>query len=191
LKRTGFAPVPNAGGTTDLPYPRDVHHYQERNVIAHSGTDQDEGVDAEGVKIPPVDPRTMAAVIAAAQTHLLKMLSDKGFDYTHPVDEYAPQGIPGPIQSLTIQADYDMPERIETILVVVPVGTTSALLQLGQRSMQLYSGAALVSPLVIAMPVHGLIVNSDDPRILTFTGAVTSQPYLGLTGYALTRGQFS
>lgn len=119
------------------------------------------------------------------------MLADKGFDYTHPVDEYAPQGTPGPVQSLTIQSDYDMPERIETILVVIPVGATSALLQLGQRSIQYYSGAALTTPLVVSNHVSGIIINSDDPRILTFTGTITSQPYLGLTGYALTRGQFS
>lgn len=191
MRHPNLAPVPDAGGTADVPFPRGVHQYQERNAVLRRGTDQDTGVDAVGVDIPPVDPRTIAAVVAAAQTHLLKMLADKGFDYTHPVDEYAPQGIPGPVQTLTIQSDYDMPERIETILVVVPVGATSALLQLGQRSMQLYSGAALASPLTIVMPVHGVIINSDDPRILTFVGTITSQPYLGLTGYALTRGQFS
>lgn len=174
----------------EAPYPVKNGVVQQRNLIAQ-GTDQDEGADAEGIKVPPVNPADVAKIIALSQRHLLKMLRDQAFDYTHPVDEYAPQGNPGPVQSLTIQADYDMPERIESILVVSPVGATSTILQLGQRSIQLYAGAALAAPLVSSMHVSGIIVNSDDPRVLTFTGAITSQPYLGLTGFALTRGQFS
>lgn len=172
------------------PYPVKNGVVQQRNLIA-AGTDQDTGTDAEGIKVPPVDPADVAKIIALSQRHLLKMLRDQAFDYTHPVDEYAPQGTPGPINSLTVQADYDMPERIEAIVIVSPVGCTSTFLQLGQRSMQIYSGAALIVPLVTSMHVSGIIVNSDDPRIATFTGTLASQPYLGLTGWALTRGQFS
>ena len=174
----------------DVAYPG--YKVEPRNAIV-PGTDVDQGPDAEGIKIPSITEAQIDRVVALAQRHLLKMLEDKAFDYTHPFDEYAPQGSPGLVvtNSITVQSDYDMPERIESILTITPVGATGTLLQLGQRTLQLYAGAALVAPLVQSFHVSGMILNSDDPRILSFTGTVTSQGYLGLTGYALTRGQFS
>jgi hypothetical protein len=176
----------------DRAYPAPPPGYQPRNVIATAGTDRDQGPGTPGLGVPVPSDASIARIIQLGQAHLLKMLSDQGFDYSHPVDEYAPQGSPGPQQSVTVQPDYDMPERIEAITVVIPVGATSALLQLGQRSLQLFSDAtALTAPIAQSFEVRGIILNSDDPRILTLTGAITSQPYLGLTGFALTRGQFS
>ena len=176
------------GKSTDIPYPGD--RVEPRNAIV-PGTDRDLGPDTEGIKIPSITEETIDRIVALSQRHLVKMLMDKAFDFTHPFDEYAPQGNPGPQQSLTVQSDYDMPERIDSILVVIPVGATNALLQLGQRTLQLYTGAALAAPLVQSLYAKGIILNSDDPRILTFVGTITSQGYLGLTGFALTRGQFS
>lgn len=169
-----------------------------RNTIAHTpgtpGQDHGPGTAGKPGRTPTED---QIAVLAALRFHhLMQMLQDQAFDYTHPVDEYAPQGMPSAaaaagLLSVTVQPDYDMPERIETILVIVPAGATSALLQLGQRTLQLYSGAALAAPQVINMHVAGVILNSDDPRILTLTGATTSAPFVQLCGWALTRGQFS
>jgi hypothetical protein len=183
--------VPMMGKSADKPYPRGIGQYEQRNEIAPLQPESDQGPGTEGIRVPPVDPKDIMRIIALSQSHLLRMLADKGFDFTHPVDEYGPQGTPGAIGSITLQPDYDMPERIESFIVVVPVGATSALMQLGQRSLQLYAGAALAAPLVIVAPCHGIIINSDDPRNVVFTGTITSQGYFGLTGYALTRGQFS
>jgi hypothetical protein len=173
---------------TEIPYPGSG--VQGRNAFAR-GTDQDTGQDAQGIRVPPVTADQIALLEALKRANLIRSLDDRAFDYSHPVDEYAPQGSPGAVQSLTVQPDYDMPERITTIMVIIPVGATGASLQLGQRTWQLYSGAALTTPAILPMPVHGVILNSDDPRILTLTGTITSQPYVGLTGFALTRGQFS
>jgi len=170
---------------------------QQRNSIAAPTAEQNvsDATDAMGVRVPPVTDAQMQRTIALAAAHLMKMLKDQAFDYTHPVDEYAPQGMS--LASTTfpavinVQPDYDMPEKIENILAIVPVGTTLATLQLGQRTLFLYSGAALTTPLVVTIPYAGVILNSDDPRTLTLAGVITSCPYLGLTGWALTRGQFS
>jgi hypothetical protein len=118
-------------------------------------------------------------------------IHSKSFDYSYPVDEYAPTGNPGAINMIQALPDYQMPERITTIMVIIPVGTTYAQLQIGPRTWQLYSGTALSTPLILPMPVHGIILNEDDPRILTLTGTIGSQPYLGLTGFALSKGQYS
>jgi len=233
-----------------------------RNVISEAGADQDTGAGTPGIRIPPVDPAEVLQKEALKRTHLLQMMDDRSFDYSHPVDEYAPQGAPGPVQAVTVQPDYDMPERINAITYIIPAGTISASLQLGQRTITLYAsppvtapavpastvaqqntagipvqvvitggtitavvvngitvGAAagtytvpaygaisitysvaptwawtalgLAAPLASALLVFGIILNSDDPRILTLTGTITSQPYVGLAGFALTRGQFS
>jgi hypothetical protein len=168
-----------------------------RNTIAAQPAKQENvsaQTDAQGLAVPPVTDAQMARVVAMAQAHLMKMLKDQAFDYTHPVDEYGPQGL-APATAygniVNIQSDYDMPEKIENILVVIPVGTTVASLQLGQRTLNLYSGAALTTPQIVTVPYCGIILNSDDPRTLTLTGVITSAAYLGLTGWALTRGQFS
>jgi hypothetical protein len=59
------------------------------------------------------------------------------FDKTHPVDEYI--STPGaPANGIIIlQPTYWMPERIESILACIPAEVDSALLQLGDRYIQL------------------------------------------------------
>jgi hypothetical protein len=125
----------------------------------------------------------------------MAMIKDQAFDYTHPVDEYAPQGMSSTMalypNIINVQPDYDMPERIEAITVIIPVGATLAVLQLGQRTMTLYSGPVITTPIVTSVQCRGIILNSDDLRTLTITGGLTTAPYLGLCGWALTRGQFS
>ena len=167
----------------------DVH---PRNSIATHNPDPNSGPDEQGIEIPSASHEQMVKNLLLASARLSKMANDQAFDYSHPVDEYAPQGGTAVItNTVTLQPDYDMPERITTITAIIPVGATGASLQLGQRTMVLYSGTALTAPGVLTMSVHGIIVNSDDPRILSIAGTLTSAPYLGLTGFALTRGQFS
>lgn len=163
-----------------------------RNTIAKDGSDEDQGPGTTGGKPAHIPTQDEIAVKAALSFHhLMKMVKDQGFDYSHPVDEYAPQGGNGLVaQSVTVQADYDMPERITNVFAVIPIGTTFAQLQLGQRTIVIYSGAALAAYQTFQLSQTGIILNSDDPRILTVTGS-TGTPYLGLTGFALTRGQFS
>lgn len=190
--------IPLALGIPGQNYP--TPNARNTIVTGPAGLDTDQGPLGNTPTSDPVP--TMEQITARAALHfrhLLEELKDQGFDYSHPVDEYAPQGMPAPAAGITyanvvtILPDYDMPEKIENILVIVPVGATLATLQLGQRTLDLYSGAALTAPLLITVPHAGVILNSDDPRILTISpaGTITSAPYLGLTGYALTRGQFS
>lgn len=161
-----------------------------RNQIV-PGSGRDTGQGTHGT-VPRTLSDTEIHQILAAKSIKYQQLSDNRlFDYSHPVDEYAPQGTSSIFATITVQPDYDMPERYENITVIVPVGATSASLQLGQRTMVLYSGPALAIPNVITIPNTGIILNSDDARILTFTGAVTTAGYLGMTGFAITRGQFS
>jgi hypothetical protein len=165
---------------------------QARNAIADVNPDPNSGPDEQGIEVPPASHEQMSRMLALHHMQLAKMANDRSFNYSHPVDEYAPQGGTAVItNTVTLQPDYDMPERITTITAIIPVGATSANLQLGQRILNLYSGTALTAPGISVMVVHGIIVNSDDPRILTLGGTLTTAPYLGLTGYALTRGQFS
>lgn len=151
------------------------------------------GTEGHPVKEPTHEEIAVAAALKFH--HLMKMQDDRAFDHSHPVDEYQPQGLSTSSASfpnqLIIQPDYDMPERIEAIFSITPVGATLAVLQLGQRILTFYSGAALTTPLVQTHQVRGMILNSDDQRVFTLTGALTSAPYIGLTGFALTRGQFS
>jgi hypothetical protein len=122
----------------------------------------------------------------------LSRLSRMAFSYTHPVDEYEiigsnASGLPGP--GLVIRADTDYDERIECILYSLPLGTTSATLQFGtDRTILLYDGAAIAVQQSLVLPHLGLIIGSGDERYLTLTGALTTNGYIDLMGWALSRG---
>ena len=155
------------------------------------GSDSDRGPGTHGVEAAALTDDQIHQILAVKSIKYQQLADNRLFDYSHPADEYAPQGTASIFSTITIQPDYDMPVRYEHITVIVPVGATSAQLQLGQRTLVLYSGPALATPLVIALPYTGIILNSDDPRILTFTGTLTTQGYVGMSGFAITRGQFS
>ena len=158
----------------------------------HPGLDTDHGPDTTGHTAPALTKEQLGEARSAASLRYQRLVKDKLFDYTHPVDEYGPQGGNNIIaNTVIVQPDYDMPEMITGVFVIIPVGCTLAQLQLGQRNLVLYSGAALTAPLIPAIPETGLILDADDQRQLTLTGALTTAPYLGLTGWALTRGQFT
>lgn len=164
-----------------------------RNNKIEGYTDRDTGPNTTGEAVEPLSAEKVVAFFEAMQARYARMTSDQLFDFSHPVDEYGPQGGNAVItNTVSLQPDYDMPEKIDGVLVIIPVGATAASLQLGQRILNLYTGAALTTPLIPVIPAPaGIILNSDDPRILSIAGTLTSAPYLGLTGFAVTRGQFS
>jgi hypothetical protein len=157
---------------------------------AMPGTDTDQGPDTQSQSLPKMTRQDLMELVAYQSLRYQKFSDDRLFDFSHPVDEFQPNGTVI-ASTLTVQPDYDMPEKIESITCIVPVGATSATIQLGARYLTVYSGAALAVPLIVLLDGIGIILNADDLRQVIFAGALTSSPYLGLTGYALTRGQFS
>lgn len=108
------------------------------------------------------------------------------YQKARPVDEWQDgQGVPanGIIQ---IQPDYNL-ERITGALISLPVGTTSASLSLGDRTIPLYSGTATTVQTLINLNGLGLILNENDKRILTIGGTTTTGFYVNLMGYVLER----
>jgi hypothetical protein len=114
------------------------------------------------------------------------------FSYTHPVDEYETIGTNAstlPAPGLVIRSDTDYDERIESILISLPLGTTSANLLIGtDRVYPLYSGAAITVQQPLILPHLGIIIGSGDERYLQLAGALTTNGFVELMGYALTRG---
>lgn len=120
------------------------------------------------------------------QRELLLRIARQVYDHSNPVDEWESQTT-APPATVELFPDYEIPERIDCITASLPVGVTSAVLQLGQRYLTLYSGAATTVQTIVHLPVTGMILVRNDRRVLTFTGALTSGFYLGLTGYCLER----
>lgn len=105
-------------------------------------------------------------------------------DYSKPVDEYEYQTTPFP-GPLTIVAAYSNQVRIESITASLPLGITSAVLQLGERYIPLYNGAALATQGIINLVNQGIILVGSDNRILSFTGVPTTGYYVALNGHQL------
>lgn len=107
------------------------------------------------------------------------------YQKARPVDEWQDGGVPsnGVIQ---IQPDYNL-ERITGAVISLPVGTTSATLALGERSIPLYSGTATTAQTLINLDGMGLILNENDKRILTIQGTTTTNFYIHLSGFVLER----
>jgi hypothetical protein len=129
-----------------------------------------------------------AEVIALLRSiaHDMRRQRRANFNTSNPVDEAA-YGPALPSGTIDIQRDYDLPERIQAILYSIPVGATAATIQLGQRVIPLYSGAALATQLVNSLTNLGLIVGPDERRTLTVAGALTSGFFIALQGYAFER----
>jgi hypothetical protein len=105
------------------------------------------------------------------------------YNKTHPVDIW--ENIPAGTLSAQLQADYGV-EKIGFVIASVPLGATSAVLNLGQRVFPLYNGPALATQLLVSSRVE-MILNETDYRILTLTGTTTTAGYIALAGYALER----
>lgn len=121
----------------------------------------------------------------AAQHLELQRQSRKLYDHSNPFDEFqSSSGAPAG-GTITVNPDYEIPERVEAILASLPVGITYAELKLGERLIPLYSGAATIVQTLINLQGLGMILNRSDPRVLNFTGVPTTGFYIGLFGHTL------
>jgi hypothetical protein len=129
-----------------------------------------------------------AFTLALTVQRTLERLVRKAYNYANPIDEYAdlPTGFSG---RRDIQPDYDqVPERYESILWSLGIGTTTAVLTIGSsRNITLYSGAALTTQLVGSFQNVGIIAGPDDKRFIVTAGAATSAGHIALMGHCLER----
>lgn len=122
------------------------------------------------------------------QRQLLERIARQLYDHSNPVDEWSSSsGVDIATGSVEIMPDYEIPERIESITASLPVGITSAVLQLGQRYVVLYSGPATVVQTLINLNDLGMILGRNDKRVLTLAGVLTSGYYINLAGHCLER----
>jgi hypothetical protein len=190
-----------------------------RNAVLTGYTDQDTGQNTDGRPVRPKTAEDVSLYFQAMQARYTRLLAAQLYDHSHPVDDYMPQGMLangspalGSTTILNIPTDYDMPVRYESCAVLIPAGALTVSLQLGQRNWQLrvaqnpLTGTVdpgQLEPAWIFVPFTGIILNANDPRVLTCTyanvvasatqvGTTTpTEPHVSLTGYALTRGQWS
>lgn len=109
-------------------------------------------------------------------------------DMSRPFDEFFNAPDPQPAGTFEVQPDYATECRIESILVSLPVGVTSALLELGrERQILLYSGAATATQNLVNIRDMGIIVSENDRRLLTLTGTMTTGFHIEIMGHALVR----
>jgi hypothetical protein len=137
--------------------------------------------------VPLVAPgeQEYTKMVALALLHLKNEISKLPVmidDRSKPVDEYNVQSLAAEsTSSITVQAQYETPERIDNIIITGPANAAVSL-QLGDRVWSLIiatSGILHIGPL-------GLYLGRSDNRVLT---AVTPGEYtLELMGYADTRG---
>jgi hypothetical protein len=131
------------------------------------------------------DQKIKALVATVAE---LRRLNRKLFNYASPVEEY--EWISGaPANGIvTIRPDYDYTVMIETLLFSLPVGCTSAVLDLGSnRKIPLYSGGAITTQQLQSFTGLRHICGPDDRRTLTIAGALTGTGYISLMGHAFER----
>lgn len=163
--------------------------------------DPDQGTKQDPPRVVPGNPhrRVLTADEQYDQMYKLHLertletqrISRMAFNYAHPVDEYEivgtnastlPLGIP-------IRTQYDSDERYESILVSLPLGTTAAQLNIGtDRQIQLYNGAAITVQQPLILPHLGIVASSGDERYLVISGAGTTQGFISLMGWSLSRG---
>lgn len=120
------------------------------------------------------------------QSKELTRISRQLFNHANPVDEYQTSSF-GADLTYIWYADYEITERIEGILVSLPVGITSATLTLGQRNIVLYSGAATTVQTLVNLNGLGMELERSDRRQLTVTGVPTTPFHVELMGYVQER----
>ncbi len=93
------------------------------------------------------------------------------FDHSHPVDEY--QSTPGWPSGgvMEVTPTWETTERIDSILVGVPAGVTSVILQLGDRYIPVYVGVAAAAAKTYLIGPIGIILHRDDARYLNILPA--------------------
>lgn len=117
-----------------------------------------------------------------------KRQSEKLYDHSHPVDEYAAFPSVPSSGDILWQPDYELPARIESLSVVLPVGITSATLYLGERAIPLYSAAVSTSLTLINWTNLGYILNRSDVRKLSFGAPLGAPGFIALSGHCLEAG---
>lgn len=135
---------------------------------------------AEPQPVSNKEPPAPGALVASALARMAGMLSDMrriAEDRSRPVDEYIAQTlVPASVPFLQIPPQFEIPERIESVLITGPAGACS--LQLGDRNWALTipaSGVLLISPV-------SLLLNRNDNRILS--SATPGAYFLELMGWA-------
>ena len=141
----------------------------------------------------------LASEIRALRQEMIRQARSQ-FDISHPVDEYISSPglpsvstgdeVPPPYTSgVLLQRTWDLPERIESVIVTLPVGCTSAILKLADRWINVFpnqtAAAALVNSYTYVQHGLGIILNQDDDRLLLMTGNLTAGPvHFELMGFA-------
>lgn len=179
----GYETSPTAG---DFPVQGDLELEMAVDVRAHEGGHEANQALTEAL---------LRQRIAEQRQQLREMR--EAFDLRHPVDEY--QSTPGlPNQTtatssypegfnfaVQLTADWQLPERIESYLVTVPVGTTLAVMKLGDRYINVYNGAATTAAQTFSNTGLGIILHEDDDRLLLLAGTLTAGPtHFELMGFA-------
>lgn len=142
------------------------------------------GEEAQQGEHDPTTQRALAFAHHIQEMHMATLrMERKLFEYAHPVDEYISS--PGAPASNPViwQPTWEHPEKIEHILYSLPIGTTSAILTLGDRIIPLYAGAALTTALTNDLTMGGLILGRDDARFLTLL-PLAGPFHIELCGYA-------
>lgn len=107
------------------------------------------------------------------------------FDHSRPVEEWFNAPDSQPAGEFEIQPNYAIPVRVDGAFFSLPVGMTSAVLNLGrERTITLYSGVATTTQLVLNMNDLGFMLTENDRRTLVLTGTMTTGFYAGLYGWA-------
>jgi hypothetical protein len=151
---------------------------------------------AGGFSHPEKNEREYALELFARQTVANERLARAAFDRQHPVDEYiSSDGIPNQVTTsefgatfdavIQITRMWDLPERISSFIVGLPVGTTTAWLKLADRWIPLYGGpsVAVTTP---AVPATGVAQQNPNPFpvqvVITPNGAtITNVSVNGIT----------
>lgn len=138
--------------------------------------------------IQPPNPNPEHTAVAFTLSILQDMLRGmrNRFDHSHPVDEYqSTTGVPTGGR-LDIQPTYDIPERIESILAVIPIGVQAATLQLGDRIFSLLGAAAPTTvATIVSLNGLGIIIGQSDERVLLMSPVPAAGPtHIELMGWA-------
>jgi len=106
------------------------------------------------------------------------------FDHSRPSDVYISVPDPQPAGDFEFMPDYSSTVRIESITASLPVGMTSAVLQIGrERLIPLYVGAATTQQTLVNLQGLGIMATDNDRRVLTLQGNMTSGFFCVLTGF--------
>jgi hypothetical protein len=121
---------------------------------------------------------------------VLKRIARKSYNYECPVDEYETIGLTPPNGIVNLRRDFQADVQYECIVYSLPLGTTTAALNLGaSRSIPLYNGAATIVQQAAFIDNLTIQVAADDRCSLSVAGALTSLGYIGLMGHTIEKGK--